>query len=119
MEGQVCCLPEIVQLKKKYPFYIYLDEAHSIGGMGPNGRGICDYFGIDPTDIDICMGTFTKSFGAAGGYVSARKEVIDHLKLSSHSAVYAEPISMAVLLQIQSSMRIILGEIGGDEGLSS
>ena len=43
---------------------MYLDEAHSIGAMGPNGRGVCDYYGIDPSDIDVLMGTFTKSFGA-------------------------------------------------------
>jgi len=64
-------LAEIVALKKKYKAYIYLDEAHSIGAMGPNGRGVTDYFGVDPADIDIMMGTFTKSFGAAGGYIAA------------------------------------------------
>ena len=64
-------LPEVVALKKKYKAYIFLDEAHSIGAMGPNGRGVTDYFGVDPADIDIMMGTFTKSFGAAGGYIAA------------------------------------------------
>ena len=66
-------LPEVVALKKKYKAYIFLDEAHSIGAMGPNGRGVTDYFGVDPADIDIMMGTFTKSFGAAGGYIAATK----------------------------------------------
>ena len=50
--------------------YIYLDEAHSIGAMGPTGRGVCEYWGVDPADIDIMMGTFTKSFGACGGYIA-------------------------------------------------
>jgi serine palmitoyltransferase len=116
MEGQLCNLSKIVELKKKYNFYIYLDEAHSIGGIGPNGRGICDFYGIDPTDIDICMGTFTKSFGAAGGYIAATKSIIDHLKLTNHSAAYAEPISVPILRQIITSMKIILGEMGGEEG---
>ena len=71
MEGSLAQLPEIVALKKKYKAYIYLDEAHSIGAMGPNGRGVTDYFGVNPADIDIMMGTFTKSFGAAGGYIAA------------------------------------------------
>ena len=71
MEGSLAKLPEIVTLKKNYKAYIYLDEAHSIGAMGPNGRGVTDYFGVDPADIDIMMGTFTKSFGAAGGYIAA------------------------------------------------
>ena len=53
--------------------YLYLDEAHSIGALGPRGRGVADYYGVDTNDIDIMMGTFTKSFGAAGGYLAADK----------------------------------------------
>lgn len=53
--------------------YLYLDEAHSIGALGPRGRGAVDYFGCDPQDVDILMGTFTKSFGAAGGYIAGSK----------------------------------------------
>ncbi|KAI8908306.1 pyridoxal phosphate-dependent transferase [Gorgonomyces haynaldii] len=116
MEGNVCKLPEIAGLKKKYPFYLYVDEAHSVGGMGPNGRGICDYYGMDPKEVDILMGTFTKSFGAAGGYIAAKKEIIDHLRFTSHSSIYAESVSVPVLAQICSSMRIILGEDGTNEG---
>ena len=66
-------LPEVVRLKKKYKAYIYLDEAHSVGAMGPHGRGVVDYFGLDPSSIDILMGTFTKSFGSAGGYIGGSK----------------------------------------------
>ena len=73
MEGSLAKLPGIVALKKKYKAYLYLDEAHSIGAMGPNGRGVTEYFGVDPADVDIMMGTFTKSFGAAGGYIAASK----------------------------------------------
>lgn len=73
MEGSIVRLPEIIALKKKYKAYLYLDEAHSIGALGPRGRGVVDYFGLDPTDVDIMMGTFTKSFGAAGGYIGGKK----------------------------------------------
>lgn len=51
-------------LKKKYKAYLYIDEAHSIRSVGPTGRGVVEFFGIDPRDIDVLMGTFTKSFGA-------------------------------------------------------
>lgn len=71
MEGSIVKLPEVIELKKKYKAYLYLDEAHSIGAMGPHGRGVADYYGIHPKDIDIMMGTFTKSFGSAGGYIAA------------------------------------------------
>lgn len=53
--------------------YLYVDEAHSIGALGPHGGGVVDYFGADPKDVDIHMGTFTKSFGAAGGYIAGSK----------------------------------------------
>ena len=53
--------------------YLYVDEAHSIGALGPTGRGICEYYGVKTTDIDILMGTFSKSFGASGGYIAANK----------------------------------------------
>lgn len=73
MEGSVVRLPEVIALKKKYKAYVYLDEAHSVGAMGPNGRGVVEFFGSDPKDIDILMGTFTKSFGSSGGYIAGSK----------------------------------------------
>ena len=73
MEGSIVRLPEIIALKKKYKAYLYLDEAHSIGAMGPRGRGAIDYFGVDPKDVDILMGTFTKSFASSGGYIAGPK----------------------------------------------
>lgn len=77
MEGSICRLPQLIELKKKYKAYLYMDEAHSIGAMGKSGRGIVDYFGANANDIDVLMGTFTKSFGSAGGYI-AGKRVISH-----------------------------------------
>ncbi|KAI8852754.1 pyridoxal phosphate-dependent transferase [Chytridium lagenaria] len=116
MEGNICNLPDIVELRRKYNFYLYLDEAHSVGAMGPNGRGICDYYGIDPSEVDVLMGTFTKSFGGAGGYIAASKDIIEHLRLHNHSSVHGESITVPVLQQIITSMRIIMGEEGGDDG---
>lgn len=51
--------------------YTYLDEAHSIGAVGRSGRGVCELLGVDPADVDVMMGTFTKSFGSCGGYIAA------------------------------------------------
>lgn len=73
MEGSICRLPELIQLKKKYKAYLYMDEAHSIGAIGKHGRGIVDYFNADVKDVDILMGTFTKSFGSAGGYIAGKR----------------------------------------------
>ncbi|XP_008396458.1 serine palmitoyltransferase 2b [Poecilia reticulata] len=112
MEGSIVRLPEVVALKKRYKAYLYLDEAHSIGALGPNGRGVVDYFGLDPKDVDIMMGTFTKSFGAAGGYIGGKKELIDYLRSHSHSAVYATSMPPPVAQQIITSMTTIMGEDG-------
>jgi serine palmitoyltransferase len=78
MEGSICRLPELISLKKKYKTYLYMDEAHSIGAMGKHGRGIMDYFNVNPDDIDILMGTFTKSFGSAGGYIAGKKVIVKY-----------------------------------------
>ncbi|XP_028677068.1 serine palmitoyltransferase 2 [Erpetoichthys calabaricus] len=112
MEGSIVHLPDIIALKKKYKAYLYLDEAHSIGALGPTGRGVVEYFGLDPRDVDIMMGTFTKSFGAAGGYIGGTKELVDYLRTHSHSAVYATSMSPPVVEQIITSMKCIMGEDG-------
>jgi len=90
-------------------FYLFVDEAHSIGALGPHGRGVADYFGINPRSIDILMGTFTKSFGAAGGYIAGDKALIDRLRVHGHSGPYAEAMTPPVLTQVVASMASIMG----------
>ncbi|XP_059142148.1 serine palmitoyltransferase 2-like isoform X1 [Physella acuta] len=117
MEGSIVRLPDVLRLKKKYKAYVYLDEAHSIGAMGPHGKGVVDYFGLDPHDVDIMMGTFTKSFGSAGGYIGGSKSLINHLRCHSHSFIYSTAMSPPVAKQIISCMRIIMGKDGTKEGM--
>ena len=95
-------------LKEKYPFYIYLDEAHSVGAMGPNGRGVVDYYGLNPKDIDIMMGTFTKSFGSAGGYIAGNQQLISYLRLKSQTMVYPMAMSPPVARQGPYSLSLLL-----------
>lgn len=116
MEGSLVNLPVVVELKKKYKAYLYLDEAHSIGALGKSGRGICEFLNIDVNDIDVLMGTFTKSFGAAGGYIAGSHELIAALRDRSHSHYYGISMSPAVCQQIISSLRVISGLDGTDDG---
>ncbi|QSZ37167.1 hypothetical protein DSL72_009261 [Monilinia vaccinii-corymbosi] len=116
MEGTMVNLPGVLALKKKYKFHLFIDEAHSIGAMGPRGRGVCDYFGIDPAEIDILMGTLTKSFGANGGYISGEKHIIDKLRQTNAATMYGESPTPAVLMQILSALKIISGEIVPGQG---
>lgn len=116
MEGTMCNLPGLLALKKKYKFTLYVDEAHSIGALGPQGRGVCDYFGVDPAEVDILMGTLTKSFGANGGYVAADKEIIEKLRITNAATLFGEAPSPPVLMQIASALRIIIGELVPGQG---
>lgn len=116
MEGTMCNLPGLVRLRKKYKFALFVDEAHSIGALGPHGRGVCDYFGIDPAEVDVLMGTLTKSFGANGGYIAADKAVIDKLRCSNAGVLYGEAPTPAVLAQIIAALRLINGELIPGQG---
>ena len=117
MEGSLCKLPELIELKKKYKAFLYLDEAHSIGAMGSRGRGVVDYWKCDMNDVDILMGTFTKSFAAAGGYIAGKKELIDHIRINSHAAAYATSMSPPVIEQIVSVLNLLIDENEEREGL--
>jgi serine palmitoyltransferase len=116
MEGTMCDLPGILKLKKKYRFHLFVDEAHSVGALGPRGRGVCDYFGVDTKEVDILMGTLTKSFGANGGYIAAEKHIIDKLRTTHAANIYGEAPSPSVLTQISTSLRIIAGELAPGQG---
>ncbi|KAA0196219.1 Serine palmitoyltransferase long chain base [Fasciolopsis buskii] len=118
MEGSIVHLPEVIALKKKYKAYLYVDEAHSIGALGPRGGGVADYFGIDPKDIDVFMGTFTKSFGSAGGYLAGPRRLIDYLRSCSHSAVYGGSMPAPITQQVITSLRVIMGREVPGEGAS-
>jgi len=116
MEGEILALKEIVALKKKYKAYLYVDEAHSIGAIGPHGRGVCDYYGVDPADIDVLMGTFTKSFASIGGYIAGSKEMINYLRKTSFSSIYDCSMSPGCCQQILSALNVITGADGTKDG---
>ncbi|CAJ0934618.1 unnamed protein product, partial [Mesorhabditis belari] len=118
MEGSIANLARIIELKKKYGAYLYLDEAHSIGAMGRSGRGMVEYWDCNPKDIDILMGTFTKSFGSVGGYIAGSKKVIDHLRVCSPTGYYSSPMSPPICEQVYKSMSIIMGLDGTNDGQS-
>lgn len=116
MEGNMVNLPEIVKLKEKYKCYLFVDEAHLIGALGPHGKGVCDYFSVPPAKIDMLMGTLTKSFGATGGYIAADKWIIDRLRLSYFNCTFGEGVPPPVLGQIISLLQVIDGSLSPGEG---
>ena len=106
MEGEYCDLRNVARVSKKYGAYIYLDEAHSIGAMGSTGRGCVEYTGVDTSDIDIMMGTFTKSFGGMGGYIAGSKEMISFLRQKCAASACHNSLSPVVCQQIISSFKV-------------
>lgn len=94
MEGDVANLPEIVRLAKKYNASVMVDEAHGIGVFGRGGRGVCDHFGVSD-DIDLIMGTFSKSFASLGGFIATDKEITNYLRHHSRSYIFTASITPA------------------------
>ncbi|GFP92046.1 long chain base biosynthesis protein 2a [Phtheirospermum japonicum] len=116
MEGELCKLPEIVSICKRYKAYVYLDEAHSMGVVGKSGKGLCELLGIDTSDVDVMMGTFSKSFGPCGGYIAGSQELIQYLKYTCPAHIYATSMSPPAAQQIISSMKVIRGKDGSSRG---
>jgi len=116
MEGEICKLKEIVAIKKKYKCYLWIDEAHSIGAVGSSGRGVTDYHGVATSDVDILMGTYTKSFASVGGYIAGKKDLIAHLRKSSFSAMYSTSMPPGCCQQIITAMDIMTGRDGTNMG---
>ncbi|MFA6584076.1 MAG: pyridoxal phosphate-dependent aminotransferase family protein, partial [Elusimicrobiaceae bacterium] len=79
MEGDICDLPSILEVTKKHKARIMVDDAHSTGVLGPNGGGTTEHFGISPDEVDIVVGTCSKSFASVGGFCVGKKEVINYI----------------------------------------
>lgn len=88
MEGDLANLPEIVKLKHKYNATIMVDEAHGIGVFGRQGRGVCDYFGLTD-EVDLIMGTFSKSLASIGGFIAADESIINWLRHNSRTYIFS------------------------------
>lgn len=89
MDGDICNLPELIELKKKYGCILMIDEAHSFGTIGDHGRGVTSYWNINPKDVDILMGTLSKSCCSCGGYIAGSKTFIKHLKYNSPGFIFS------------------------------
>ncbi|CAD7698382.1 unnamed protein product [Ostreobium quekettii] len=117
MEGEICSnLKTIVALKKKYKAYLFLDEAHSIGAIGETGRGATEHAGVNPRDVDVMMGTFTKSFGSCGGYIGGSKQLIKCIRNHCPAHLHATSMSPPAAEQVISALRLIMNKAGNGRG---
>ena len=109
MEGDIANLPEIVRLKKKYNASIMVDEAHGLGVLGRQGRGTCDHFGVTE-DVDLIMGTFSKSLAAIGGFIASDASVINYLRHNSRSYIFSASNTPAATAAARAALHIMKTE---------
>src|ERR1700745_1237249 len=89
MDGDIPDLPAFIAIARRNRAWLMVDEAHALGVLGPRGFGTADRFGADPTEIDIWMGTLSKSLVSCGGYIGGSKDLIDYLKLMAPGVVFS------------------------------
>ena len=106
MGGDICDLPAIVALKKKYNARVMVDDAHGLGVLGECGRGTAEYFGLTD-EVDIIMGTFSKSLASLGGYMAADLRVVEHVRHSSRPFIFCASIPPAICATALEALRIL------------
>lgn len=109
MEGDVCDLPAIVALAKKYDASVMVDEAHGIGVMGPEGRGVCAHFGLQ-NEVDIIMGTFSKSLASIGGFIATDAATANYLRHHSRPFIFSASATPAAIGAVNAALDIMESE---------
>src|SRR5436305_1860026 len=109
MEGDVCDLPRIVELCKGYGVRLMVDEAHGVGVLGARGAGACELFGLE-AEVDLRMGTFSKSLASCGGFIAGSGEVIEYLKISARSFMFSASSVPAAVGAALGALRVIREE---------
>ncbi len=109
MEGDLANLPDIVRLAREYGARIMVDDAHGIGVMGEHGRGTAEYFSVEE-DIDLIMGTFSKTFASLGGFVAGKESVIHYLKHVSRTLMFSASITPGNAAAVRAALEIVKNE---------
>jgi 8-amino-7-oxononanoate synthase len=110
MDGDIAPLPELLRIKQQYGCLLMVDEAHSLGVLGKTGRGICEHFGADPTEVDLLMGTLSKALGSCGGYLVGSKPLIDYLRYTLPGFVYSVGLSPPLAASARAALQLLIKE---------
>jgi len=106
MEGDIADLPSIVKLAEKYESRIMVDDAHAVGVLGPGGRGTAEHFGLEK-EVDLIMGTYSKSLAAIGGFVAGSEEVISYIKHTGRSMIFSASLPPSLVASVSTALDII------------
>jgi 8-amino-7-oxononanoate synthase len=109
MEGDIIKLPELVRLAKQHNAAIMVDDAHGIGVLGKNGSGTASHYGLED-DVDLIMGTFSKSLASLGGFIASDAATIDYLKHNSRTLVFSASMSPANAAAVLAALKIMISE---------
>lgn len=111
MSGRIVNLPELVKLAKAYRARVMIDEAHAMGVLGRGGRGTCSHFGLrNGADVELTMGTFSKSFASLGGFIAGERQVIDYIKYNSQAFIFSASMAPGNVAAVRASLAIIRRE---------
>jgi 8-amino-7-oxononanoate synthase len=110
MDGDIPNLPKFVEVKRRHKAILMIDEAHSMGVLGATGRGIAEHWGVDRGDVDIWMGTFSKSFGSCGGYISGCKALAEYLRYTAPGFVFAAAMPPAAAGAAVAALHLLEAE---------
>ena len=109
MEGDLTPLPEIVRHKKKYGARLFVDEAHSLGVFGEHGRGVAEHFGVED-EVDLVMGTFSKSLATVGGFITGNAEVIEYIQHTARAQIFSAAIPPGAVAAVSAAIDIVEAE---------
>ena len=107
MEGDICPLPDIVKIAKKYGARIIVDDAHATGIIGKTGRGTCEYFGLENGEVDLVVGTCSKTFATVGGFVVGDADVIHYIRHNARSQIFSAALPPASVASINKALELI------------
>ena len=107
MEGDICPLPDIVKIAKKYGARIMVDDAHATGIIGKTGRGTCEYFGLENGEVDLVVGTCSKTFATVGGFVVGDADIIHYIRHNARSQIFSAALPPACVASITKALELI------------
>ena len=110
MDGDIPDLPALIDIKRRHQTFLMVDEAHSLGVLGASGKGLHEHYGVDSRDVDIWMGTLSKTLAGCGGYIAGERALVEHLKYAAPGFVYSVGIAPALAAASLAALRVMQKE---------
>jgi 7-keto-8-aminopelargonate synthetase-like enzyme len=107
MDGDFPDLPRLIEIKKRHHAWLMVDEAHALGVLGRRGHGIAEHFGVDPKDVDIWMGTLSKTLAGCGGYIAGSAILVDYLRCMAGAFVYSVGMAPVIAASVEKALEIL------------